>query len=235
MTNHAFIAALVARRMQAVRGGTILLRDEANKRDWVETVAAFSLSSVAVTQELYALIVTDYAVTAPELPAVNVSWIDALAFCNALSELAGLQTCYAGIGHPDAEHVTCDISANGYRLPTEAEWEFACRAGSNEARYGELDEIAWHRGNSGELLREVGLKQANAWGFHDMIGNVWEWCWNLYDPNVYGPYRVFRGGGFSDLPHSCRASCRRKSHPTFRVEDVGFRVARSGDKTAASV
>lgn len=230
MSHHAVIAVLAARHMKAVRSGTILLRDEANKRDWAEAVADFSLSSIVVTQELYGLVAPDYVVTAPELPAVNVSWIDAVEFCNALSELAGLKPCYTGVGHPDAESVNCDFTAYGYRLPTEAEWEFACRAGSNEARYGELDEIAWHRGNSGEMLHEVGLKQANAWGFRDMIGNVWEWCWNLYDPKIYGPYRVFRGGGFSDLPHSCRASCRRKSHPTFAVEDVGFRIAQRTDK-----
>jgi formylglycine-generating enzyme len=74
---------------------------------------------------------------------------------------------------------------------------------------------------------DVGGKRPNAWGLHDMLGNAWEWCWDVYDASVYGPYRVFRGGGYADQPNACRASCRRKSHPRFRAEDVGFRVARS--------
>ncbi len=117
----------------------------------------------------------------------------------------------------------------GRRVPaaTEAEWEHACRAGTAGPRYGLLDEIAWHRGNSAETTHEVGGKRPNLWGFHDMLGNVWEWCWDLYDAEVYGTYRVLRGGGWFDEHWSCRASVRRRSHPTFRVDDVGFRIARS--------
>ena len=93
--------------------------------------------------------------------------------------------------------------------------------------YGDLDEIAWYRENSEGAVHDVATKAPNAWGFHDIIGNVWEWCWDVYDPRVYGPYRVFRGGGWHDLPRGCRASCRRKSHPTLRIDDLGFRIARS--------
>jgi sulfatase modifying factor 1 len=70
-------------------------------------------------------------------------------------------------------------------------------------------------------------KQPNAWGLYDMLGNVWEWCWDIYDADVYGDYRVLRGGGWSDPEWSCRAGVRRRSHPTFRIDDVGFRVAHS--------
>jgi sulfatase modifying factor 1 len=121
-----------------------------------------------------------------------------------------------------------DEAADGDRLPTEAEWEFACRAGTSGPRYGPLDEIAWYRGNSGGRSHDVGGLRANEWGFHDMLGNVWNWCWDLYDPEVYGPYRVLRGGGWFDEQWSCRAGVRRRSHPSFRVDDVGFRIARSG-------
>jgi formylglycine-generating enzyme required for sulfatase activity len=75
----------------------------------------------------------------------------------------------------------------------------------------------------------VAAKQPNAWGLYDVLGNVWEWCWDLYDAQVYGTYRVLRGGGWSDQPWSCRAGVRRRSHPTFRIDDVGFRVCRSPD------
>ena len=118
-------------------------------------------------------------------------------------------------------------NADGYRLPTEAEWEYACRAGTDGPRYGDLDDIAWYRENSGERRHVVGEKQPNPWGLYDMLGNVWEWCWDLYDAEVYGAYRVLRGGGWFDEHWSCRASVRRRSHPTFTTDDLGFRIARS--------
>ena len=123
--------------------------------------------------------------------------------------------------------VTWDRAAAGYRLPTEAEWEHACRAGTTGARYGPLDDIAWYRGNSGERLPEAGRKAPNAWGLHDMLGTVWEWCWDVYDAEVYGSYRVLRGGGWFDEEWSCRASVRRRSHPTLTLDDVGLRPARN--------
>ncbi|GAB4003365.1 hypothetical protein GCM10029992_44740 [Glycomyces albus] len=95
----------------------------------------------------------------------------------------------------------------GFRLPAEAEWEYACRAGTDGPRYGDLEAVAWYRGNSGERPRPVGVKAGNAWGLHDMLGNVWEWCWDVYDPEVYGEYRVLRGGGWFDEHWSVRAGC----------------------------
>jgi formylglycine-generating enzyme required for sulfatase activity len=157
----------------------------------------------------------------------EVSWKDAVLFCNLLSAETGLDTCYALGEDPDAQDVVCDWTASGYRLPSEAEWEHACRAGTTGVRYGELDEIAWYRGNSGGEPHEVATKAPNAWGLYDMLGNVWEWCWDVYDPKVYGPYRVFRGGGAYDRAWGCQASSRRKSHPTLSIDDLGFRLARS--------
>lgn len=210
-------------------GGQIRLRDEGTMTDWSVEVAAFRLAPHPVTRELYRAVRGE----APEVeakrrkPVTEVSWIDAVRFCNLLSLSEGLEPCYTEIDEPNAEDVGCDWEANGYRLPSEAEWEYACRAGSLGVRYGELDDIAWHRGNSKDEVHDVATRTPNAWGFHDMIGNVWEWCWDTYNPAVYGPYRVFRGGGAHDLPRACRASCRRKSHPTFRIDDLSFRLARS--------
>jgi formylglycine-generating enzyme required for sulfatase activity len=150
--------------------------------------------------------------------------LDAVRFCNARSQLEGLAPAYRR--HADGG-VEWDGSADGYRLPTEAEWQHACRAGTTGARYGRLDDIAWHRGNSRERIHDVGGKQPNAWGLYDMLGNVWEWCWDVYDAETYGTYRVLRGGGWFDEHWSCRASVRRRSHPTFQIDDVGFRIARS--------
>jgi sulfatase modifying factor 1 len=203
--------------------GNIFLKNEGKNTFWKVELAAFAISRYPVTEALYRSIIDSRAAADnPLAPVVEVSWFDAIAFCNRLSALSGLDPCYT----VDGESVTWNQNANGYRLPTEAEWEYASRAGSNAVRYGELDDIAWHAGNSGGMPHRVGQKAPNAFGLHDMIGNAWEWCWDRYDPEVYGEYRVFRGGGWLDEPHSCRASCRRKSHPTYRIDDLGFRVAR---------
>jgi sulfatase modifying factor 1 len=211
--------------MVPVPSGRITLSDRRTERSWSVGLAPFRIGALPVTQEQYARVTGERPSSArgDRLPVESVSWQDAVRFCNALSRHEGLTPTY----DIDGETVGWDAAADGYRLPTEAEWEYACRAGSSGPRYGPLDDIAWHRGNSKERPHEAGGKPANAWGLHDMLGNVWEWCWDLYDAEVYGTYRVLRGGGWFDEHWSCRASVRRRSHPTFRVDDVGFRVARS--------
>jgi formylglycine-generating enzyme required for sulfatase activity len=212
--------------MVSINAGQIALKDEGSKRRWTVQLQPFNIGQFVVTQAHYNLLVHNLIAPAEDSqkPIVEVSWLEATRFCNLLSRKSGLSECYSLDAN---DEVTCDWEANGYRLPSEAEWEFACRAGSNEVRYGELNEIAWFHDNSGSQVHQVGTKTPNAWGLYDMIGNVWEWCWDIYDANIYGPYRVFRGGGWSDQPRACRASCRRKSHPTFRVDDLGFRLAQS--------
>jgi formylglycine-generating enzyme required for sulfatase activity len=147
----------------------------------------------------------------PKRPVDQVTWDDAQIFMRKLNAMEGVQL---------------------YRLPTEAEWEYVARAGSPSI-YGfgndpkQLGEYAWYRANSAHRTHPVGQKKPNAWGLHDMLGNVWEWCWDVYDPEVYGTYRVLRGGGWFDERWSCRASVRRRSHPTFQIDDVRFPVART--------
>lgn len=204
-----------------IRAGRVELSDRRTEHRWPVELAAFRLAARPVTRAQYAAIMGDG--TGDELPVDSVSWDDAVRFCNRLSEREGLTPVYRGAG-ADTERA---LSADGYRLPAEAEWEYACRAGTTSPRYGKLDEIAWYRGNSGGTAHPVGRKRPNAWGLSDMLGNVWEWCWDFYDPAVYGEYRVLRGGGWFDEHWSCRASVRRRSHPTLRLDDIGFRVARS--------
>ncbi|MGW8730054.1 formylglycine-generating enzyme family protein [Streptomyces sp. NPDC055808] len=213
--------------MVAVPAGRVTLSDRRTRRSWQVELQPYRLGAFPVTQAHYARVTgaRPSAARGERLPVEGVSWLDAVRYCNALSREEGLAPAYRGV---DGERVEWDAGGDGYRLPSEAEWEHACRAGTAQARYGPLDDIAWHRGNSGERMHEVGGRRPNAWGLHDMLGNVWEWCWDVYDAEVYGSYRVLRGGGWFDEPWSCRASVRRRSHPTFRIDDVGFRVARSG-------
>jgi formylglycine-generating enzyme required for sulfatase activity len=219
----------ITERMIEMSAGEIVLRDEGTQTNWTVEIDAFGLAAHPVTHELYRAVHGDLPASSagPLTPVTEISWMDAVRFCNLLSQATGLDPCYSIGDDRDGQDVVYDWKSDGYRLPSEAEWEYACRAGTSGIRYGELDEIAWYRENSGGAVHDVATKAPNAWGFYDMIGNVWEWCWDVYDPRVYGPYRVFRGGGWQDQPRGCRASVRRKSHPTLRIDDLGFRLARS--------
>nr|WP_233531029.1 formylglycine-generating enzyme family protein [Antrihabitans sp. YC2-6] len=197
--------------MVQVPGGEVTLRDDRRKIEWTVPIRPFLLGRSPVTM------------SPQRIPLVNVSWLDAVALCNRLSRESGFAECYSGAD----DDVTCDWDADGYRLPTEAEWQYACKAETTGYRYGELDEIAWYSENSGGVPHPVERKAPNSWGLHDMLGNVWEWCWDLYDQEVYGSYRIFRGGSWAEEARGCGASVRRRSHPTFSIDDLGFRLARS--------
>ncbi|MFC7274757.1 formylglycine-generating enzyme family protein [Paractinoplanes rhizophilus] len=204
-----------------IPAGEVTIADRRTSRSWKVSVSGFALGAFPVTEAVFAAALRSGGGDS-RLPVTEVSWTDAVSFCNRRSVAEGFAPAYV-LG----ETVTWDRDADGYRLPTEAEWEHACRAGTTRPRYGELGEIAWYRENSGERVHPVGGKRPNAWGLHDMLGNVWDWCWDLYDPEVYGSYRVLRGGGWFDEHWSCRAGVRRRSHPSLRIDDVGFRLARS--------
>lgn len=208
--------------------GEIALRDDRTKEKWTVNIDAFLLSKFAVTQELYFQITgkTPSTYQGGQLPVETVSWKEAVIFCNSLSIKLKLTPYY--VLYADGKDVDFDSDANGFRLPTEAEWEYACKADTSAIRYGELDSIAWYKNNSGDTTHHVGKKEPNAWGLFDMLGNVWEWCSDLYDTEVYGSYRIFRGGGWCDEERSVMATTRRRSHPSsFKIDDLGFRIARS--------
>ncbi|MEZ4464779.1 MAG: SUMF1/EgtB/PvdO family nonheme iron enzyme [bacterium] len=184
-------------------------------------------------------------------PVESVSWLDATAFANALSRHEGLTECYGGLrckgrdlqcegGACSGKDFACDRptvpGCNGYRLPTEAEWEYAARAGTATPWYDEPKAVAWYRELGGTSPQPVGRKRANAWGLHDMLGNVLEWTgdWDHeYDPqDEVGPRgpptaRVVRGGSWSTPVGMTRAATRLKRDPTSRHPDLGFRLCRS--------
>lgn len=214
--------------MNKIPSGTIHLRDDRKKTNWTVNINSFYLSRYLVTKELYTAVTQQRSVAKEDgalEPAVNVSWNEAISFCNLLSQESGLKECYSF--KKDSEEVICDWTADGYRLPTEAEWQFACQAGTTSWRYDELDEIAWYKENSNGGIHQVGEKKPNDFGLYDMLGNAWEWCWDLYDEEVYGSYRIFRGGSWAEEARGCGATNRRRSHPTFCIDDLGFRIAKS--------
>jgi formylglycine-generating enzyme required for sulfatase activity len=175
-------------------------------------------------------------------PVESVSWFDAVAFCNELSRKEGLKPFFT----INAQSVEVpDWNGPGYRLPTEAEWEYACRARTTTRfSFGDdenlLSEHAWYYENSGSQTHPVGEKKPNPFGLFDMHGNVWEWCWDWFDASYYnkssqvdpkgqktGDARVLRGGSWYYVAFRARSAFRRGLAPAGRIQDYGFRLART--------
>ena len=186
----------------------------------------------------------------PKNPLEQINWTDAAIYCNERSLAEGLEPCY------DEETWKCNFDANGYRLPTEAEWEYACRAGTSTAySFGnnvrELKEYGWFTDNSSKKTHPIGQKQPNPWGLYDMHGNVAEWCNDLYAADYYkqspeqdpkgplkGKERVLRGGAWNSSVEACR-SAYRTSDPSIddtclASDAIGFRCVRSAPNNVSS-
>jgi len=206
--------------------GTVEMHDDRIKKVWQVKIASFNLAKFPVTQDLYELVTKNNPsnIKGAKLPVETVTWIDAIQFCNYLSEALG-KVPYCLID-PISEKISIKDEANGFRLPAEAEWQYACQAGDKITKYGDLDQIAYFKNNSANQTHVVGQKQPNQWGIYDMLGNVWKWCSDIYDEEIYGNYWVFRGGGWCDTERSVMATTRRRSHPvSFKIDDLGFRIA----------
>jgi sulfatase modifying factor 1 len=176
-------------------------------------------------------------------PVIHVSWYDAINYCNWLSKKEGFNPCYTITG----KTVTCNFKANGYRLPTEAEWEYAARGGHASREYtfcGSHDagEAGWYSKNSGRATHPVCRCKSNELGLYDMSGNVWEWCWDYYSSTYYnhspeidprgpenGNHRVLRGGSWYNGNRYIRVTARGYSSPHETTDYFGFRLARTAD------
>ena len=220
----------------------------------------FWIQTTEVTQGAFKSLMgyspSDFYICGADCPVESVSWHEAVAYCNALSAKIGASQCYACTGSGSSS--TCSEATAfggsnvylcpGYRLPTDAEWEYAYRSGTQTAFYNgpitacasdpKADQIGWYSKNCGET-QPVGQKQASAWGLHDMAGNVFEWCHDWFQKDLgpstatdpWGPAtgtaRALRGGSWYGLAQDMRAANRKSMPPTSLGYDVGFRCVRT--------
>ena len=245
--------------MVLVKGGTFLMG--ASEKVGSEEPAALNSYYVDEEQEhtvtLNSFYIGKYEVTQAEwqavmdnnpslyrgenLPVERVTWYDAVEYCNKRSEQEGLTPCYSGKG----DDIACDFKAGGYRLPTEAEWEYACRGGLKSRGYtysgsNDVDEVGWYGINSAAKTQAVGLKKPNELGIYDMSGNAWEWCWDWYARDYYktgppanptgpssGQTRIYRGGGSGAHYFWLTCTGRYTYPPSYQHWYIGLRVVKN--------
>lgn len=180
----------------------------------IVTVSNFKISSIPITRRMYNLFNSDYEIGNEDEPATNITWQEAYEFC---------------------QWIGCD-------LPTEAEWEYSCKAGKNDNWFcneEELHEYCWFSQNSKSKLHEVAELRPNNFGMYDMLGNVWEWCSDFYSEDFYSSecklnpiclednfYKVCRGGSYFSFKEMCRCNFRWKEPIDFKAKDLGFRVVK---------
>ena len=217
-------------------------------RVWVDS---FLMDKYEVNQEQYTKLVgvNPSSFKGADKPVDTVTWTDAVLYCNLRSKAEDLEACY----QEKDETWQCNFTANGYRLPTEAEWEYACRTGmEGEYYFGSdpraLKKHAWYADNSSRKTHDVGQREPNPWGLYDMYGNVAEWCNDVYSESYYkkspskdprgpeqGEIKVFRGGGWQDRVGSLRSSWRAGENCSFVdaciTDSMGFRCARNAPQS----
>ena len=203
----------------------------------------FSILATEVTQELYESVMGENPSEfkgEKDLPVEKVSWVDAVSFCNELSKKEGLDPVYSingvtnvyrwGVGNDISEKIEWDEEANGYRLPTMEEWQYAAKGGQ-EFKYSgsdNLDEVGWYSENSGRKTHPVAQKAPNGYGLYDMSGNVWEWCWD--SAPYYSKNRYYCGGGWISGADDCEVDGEIWDYANGTYINLGFRIVRSSSK-----
>jgi formylglycine-generating enzyme required for sulfatase activity len=235
-------------QMARLPGGQFTMgdKDEPDAPPHEVVVSPFLMDKHLVTQEHYQQLMGDNPSRwkDPKNPVEQVRWSDAVKFCNARSQKEGLTPCY------NLDTWECNFDADGYRLPTEAEWECACRAGTKTAYFfadnpSQLGDYAWFEKNSGGHPRPVGQKKPNPWGLYDICGNLWHGCNDFYGVDYYqqspkenprgpkeGDSRVVRGGAWKFSGDNCRSGYRYNENPgyvdvCFGYDIYGFRCVRN--------
>ena len=254
----AFKTALQMNRMVRVEGGTYKMgskdsdktadNDEQKQHD--VTIKTFEISKFEVTVWEWKQYTKANKLKMPlkpewgwqdNYPINGITWEEAIAYCNWLSKKEKLQPVYSKQG----PNYVCNFKANGYRLPTEAEWEFAAKGGIKSKGYkfsggNDANEVAWHKAISKNSPHTVGTKLPNELGLYDMSGNVWEWCWDWYNKDYYkiekgdnpkgpemGERKCVRGGSWDSQVNYLRPANRISTPQNKTHEFYGFRVARS--------
>lgn len=229
-----------ATEMIQISGGKFMMgdKDEIDAPLHETVVSSFFMDKHLVTQEQFQKVMgmNPSRWKGDKNPVEQLRWSDAVKFCNRRSELEGLQRCY------DLKTLECNFESSGYRLPTEAEWEYACRAGTTTAYFfgessAKLGNYAWFDKNSGGRPRPIGQKQPNPWGLYDMAGNVWEWCNDFYKVDYYseaprenpkgpneGQNKVLRGGAWRFSSDNCRSGYRYNESPGYADVCFGYDI-----------
>jgi formylglycine-generating enzyme required for sulfatase activity len=251
------IATAAGIEMVLIPAGTFKMGDDSGDPDEKPAhqvqVSAFYMDTREFTQKAYESLMEKNPSKSKgtDKPVEQVDWYHAALCCNMRSLKEGLKPCY------DSKTLECDFTAGGYRLPTEAEWEYACRAGS-QTKYScgddaaRLKASAWFKANADQTTHPVGQKSPNAWGLYDMHGNVAEWCHDLYRENYYqksesqdprgptsGNKRVLRGGGWRASDEGCRAAARNSENARFAdacfgSDAYGFRCVKKAPQGPAA-
>lgn len=261
ITLFAFKNTLIETDLIQVKGGTFKMGSKTSdtsaeldeQKEHSVTLNTFEISKFEVTVWEWKQFIKANKIKMPikpswgwqdNYPINGITWNEAIAYCNWLSTKEKLQPCYSKKG----PNFVCNFKASGYRLPTEAEWEFAAKGGTNSKgfRYSgsdKLEDVAWHKANSNGQPHTVGTKLPNELGIYDMSGNVWEWCWDWYNKDFYklekgdnpkgpemGERRTVRGGSWDSKSNYVRPANRISTIPSKTHEFYGFRIARTISK-----
>jgi formylglycine-generating enzyme required for sulfatase activity len=236
------------KQMAEIKGGSFMMGSEDGDGDespaHLVVLKPFLIDACEVTQSEYLALVGSNPSKhlGDQRPVDSVAWSAAAKYCNLRSLKEGFSLCY------DEESWSCNYNANGYRLPTEAEWEYCYRAGTKTKFYfgsdpSIINDFAWNAGNSNKESHPVGQKKPNEWGLYDMAGNVCEWINDFYDDSFYKNsgkedpvcltigFRLTRGGSFLDKPANCRSSFRKYNDDPEKTQCgsydmLGFRCVR---------
>ncbi len=236
-----------------VQGGTYTMGSSSGDSDELPlhsvALSSYYITKTEVTQGQYKAVMgtnpSNFSSVGDNAPVEKVTWYDCISYCNKLSIQQGKTPCYSISGNTNPSSwtsgtIVCDFTAKGYRLATEAEWEYASIGGNKSAgnTYSggiTVDDVAWHTNNSGGTTHMVGTKIANELGINDMSGNVWEWCWDWYSSYTSstqtnptgassGSSRVLRGGSWNSYGSVCRSSNRNYGNPVNWYSELGFRL-----------